>query len=271
MLGAPDEQFNTAGTVAAPDYSNDMYWAALPGSSDLADLTPEGAANPSSNEKLPVDVFFIHPTGLMNGPSWVSSLQVTSKTEENTPEYLRVHLGQVFTNLLFPRNFLNDLLQGDVKQSGVELSRFTINTTVGLLGFFDPASRLDLYSRPEDLGQTLGVWGVPPGPYLHLPIIGPSGARDIVAFPEGVATTLWISLISPAAGIAVGATETVNTRALNDATLTQLRDSSLDYYVAVRNGYRQRREALVRNGEVEEEPPDDLYDLEEDEEGDGDE
>ena len=84
MLGAPDEQFNTAGTVAAPDYSNDMYWAALPGSSDLADLIPEGIGNPGLTGKLPVDVFFIHPTGLMNGTSWVSSLQVTSKTEENT-------------------------------------------------------------------------------------------------------------------------------------------------------------------------------------------
>ncbi len=226
-----------------------------PGEKNIDPVEPMNRGFFWFNDKL--DRFFLGP--LATSWTWI------------TPEYLRVHLGQVFTNLLFPRNFLNDLLQGDVKQSGVELSRFTINTTVGLLGFFDPASRLDLYSRPEDLGQTLGVWGVPPGPYLHLPIIGPSGARDIVAFPEGVATTLWISLISPAAGIAVGATETVNTRALNDSTLTQLRDSSLDYYVAVRNGYRQRREALVRNGEVEEEPPDDLYDLEEDEEGDGDE
>lgn len=84
MFGAPDEPFNTAGTVAAPDYSNDMYWAALPGSNDLADLVPEGIDNPGLTSKLSVDVFFIHPTGLMNGTSWVSSLQVTSKTEENT-------------------------------------------------------------------------------------------------------------------------------------------------------------------------------------------
>jgi hypothetical protein len=84
MLGAPEEPFSVAGTVLPPDYSNDMYWAALPGSSDLADLTPKGVGNSGQTEKLPVDVFFIHPTGLMNGPSWVSSLQVTSKTEENT-------------------------------------------------------------------------------------------------------------------------------------------------------------------------------------------
>jgi len=84
LLGAPDKPFNTAQTVAAPDYSNDMYWAALPGSVDLADLTPEGVGGSGLNEPRPVDVFFIHPTGLMNGTSWVSRLQVTSKTEENT-------------------------------------------------------------------------------------------------------------------------------------------------------------------------------------------
>jgi len=84
MLGAPDDPFSTSRTVAAPDYSNDIYWAALPGSTDLADLTPEGVADFGLAEKLLVDVFFIHPTGLMNGSSWVSGLQVTSKTEENT-------------------------------------------------------------------------------------------------------------------------------------------------------------------------------------------
>lgn len=83
MLGAPEEAFNPAVTAAAPDYANDAYWAALPGSLDLADLIPEGVSDSEFTGKS-VDVFFIHPSGLMNGNSWVSRLQATSKTEENT-------------------------------------------------------------------------------------------------------------------------------------------------------------------------------------------
>ncbi len=70
-----------------------------------------------------------------------------------TPEYFRVHLDQMMRNLESPRNFLNSLLQGEVRQSGVELARFGINTTVGIVGFFDPASKLDLHTRPEDRAQ----------------------------------------------------------------------------------------------------------------------
>lgn len=77
-----------------------------------------------------------------------------------TPETARVHLGQFFTNLAFPRLFVNSLLQGQPYQAGVEFWRFAINTTAGIGGFFDPASRIGLVGRDEDFGQTLGVWGV---------------------------------------------------------------------------------------------------------------
>jgi hypothetical protein len=83
-VGAPGEPFIAGETVAPPDYTNDAYWAALPGADDLSDLVPKGINNPELTGTLPVDVFFIHPTGLMNGLSWVSNLQTTSKTEENT-------------------------------------------------------------------------------------------------------------------------------------------------------------------------------------------
>jgi len=84
LFGAPSGAFNPDDAVAAPDYANDVYWAALPGSSNLSDLVPKGVENHGASNERPVDVFFIHPTGLMNGNGWVSAMQATSKTEENT-------------------------------------------------------------------------------------------------------------------------------------------------------------------------------------------
>jgi hypothetical protein len=84
LLGAPSIDFDPDNAVAAPDYANDVYWAALPGSSNLSNLVPQGVEKTRSSIDSPVDVFFIHPTGLMNGDSWISGLQATSKTEENT-------------------------------------------------------------------------------------------------------------------------------------------------------------------------------------------
>ncbi len=95
-----------------------------------------------------------------------------------TPRTLRVHLGQLFGNLRFPVRFVNDLLQADVRQAGVELGRFTVNSTVGVGGLFDPATGWGLEQRNEDFGQTLGFWGVPTGPYLQLPFLGFGSPRD---------------------------------------------------------------------------------------------
>jgi ABC-type transporter lipoprotein component MlaA len=102
-----------------------------------------------------------------------------------TPETVRVHIEQFFDNLNFPGYFVQPLLQGDPKQSGVALARFGVNSTVGLAGFFDPANHwLWLSRRPEDTGQTFGVWGSGPGPFLVLPVVLPvSDVRDAAGYP----------------------------------------------------------------------------------------
>ena len=134
---------------------------------------------------------------------------------------------------------------------------------MGIAGFFDPASRYGLELREEDFGQTLGVWGVPPGAFLMLPVFAASGVRDAVVLPLDMA--LGPSLISFEAGLATGVTERINTRALNIETIRDARAGSLDFYVFVRDAYQQQRAARVRNGEVPaDEISDELYELDED-------
>ena len=170
------------------------------------------------------------------------------------PEVVQVHFQQFLDNLLFPRTFVNDLFQGEVKRSGVELGRFLVNSTVGLAGFFDPATSIGLDGRPEDFDQTLGVWGAGAGPYVVLPFLGPSSGRGLGALP------LDLALLPPGHFFLT----LLNQRGLNDDEIQQLRSDSLDWYTFVRNSYRQRREAAVRNGEIEpEETDDDFYDLDE--------
>jgi phospholipid-binding lipoprotein MlaA len=177
-----------------------------------------------------------------------------------TPETARVHLGQFFQNLAFPRQFVNSLLQAEPYQAGVEFWRFAINTTVGIAGFFDPASEIGLVRREEDFGQTLGVWGVGSGRYVMLPLLGPSTLRDTAGLPFDM--VLNGAILIPGAGVV----RAVNTRALLAEDIEGARESALDFYAFVRNAYLQLRRAQVSN--ESEAPPvqdDDLYEVPPDE------
>lgn len=187
-----------------------------------------------------------------------------------TPETVRVHLEQFYDNLNFPGYFVQPMLQGDPKQSGIALARFGVNSTAGLAGFFDPANHwLGLERRPEDMGQTFGVWGSGPGPYLVLPFLLPaSSVRDTAGFPVDSALNIGdsalITWVVPGLWPAT-LLRTINRRALVDEDLRELREASFDWYSAVRDGYLQRREVLIRNDrdDAEEAPGDDLYELDE--------
>jgi phospholipid-binding lipoprotein MlaA len=184
-----------------------------------------------------------------------------------TPETVRVHLGQFFDNLAFPRWLVNDLLQGDAPQAGRDLGRFVVNTTVGIAGFFDPATGLGLTTRDEDFGQTLGVWGLGPGNYVVLPLFGPSSVRDTAAFPLDLAlnvanVTWFLDVFIPLTPVNL-----VNERALVAEDLEAARSAALDFYTFARNAYLQSRRAQVANeAETPAEPAgDDLYEVPEDE------
>lgn len=95
-----------------------------------------------------------------------------------TPEFLRKAIGNFFANVGEVPSFTNAVLQGKAKKAGITTSRFVINTTVGLLGTMDVATKWGIDRQPEDFGQTLGVWGAGAGPYVVLPVLGPSNVRD---------------------------------------------------------------------------------------------
>ncbi len=185
-----------------------------------------------------------------------------------TPEDFRIALGKFFQNLKFPVRFLTNLGQGKVKRSGSELARFITNTTVGLLGFFDPASRFGLGKYPGDFGLMFGRWGVPSGPYWVIPLVGPSNPRDGVGYVfDSVLNPL--AFAGPVVAAAGTVTSTVNGRALAEVQVDLARAAALDLYIFVRDASIQRRIAQIRNQDLFEtdtpEPDEDgLYDVPDD-------
>ncbi len=149
---------------------------------------------------------------------------------------------------------VNDLLQFKLLQGGMDLSRFVINSTVGVAGIFDVAKKIDLPKHHEDFGQTLGFWGVPSGSYLVLPFFGPSSPRDAVglvgdALLDPLTYTFLVSggLVN-AASIVSSAVDVTDTRAGLMMTEKLVDEASVDRYDFIKNAYQQRREYLVYDG-----------------------
>jgi phospholipid-binding lipoprotein MlaA len=166
------------------------------------------------------------------------------------PRFVRTGISNVFNNLNTLNTIVNDVLQGKMHQAGNDSARFLLNTTFGIGGLYDAASKAGLEFNDEDFGQTFGKWGMKPGPYLVLPFLGPSTARDTfgkladqftypVTYLEDDSTRIWIRLVS-----------LLDTRAeLLD--LDEQIDRSYDRYAFIRNAWLQRREFQVTDGNVE--------------------
>ncbi len=154
----------------------------------------------------------------------------------------RLAVGRFFNNLLMPGRFVNNLLQLKVKRAGTELARFGINTTVGVLGFGDPAAnRFGLQAYPEDFGQTLGHYGVGGGFHIVLPLLGPSNLRDTL----GLIPDYYLDPVSyiddSNAELGVRAYRQVNRTSLHIGEYESLKKDAIDLYTFLRDGYEQRR------------------------------
>lgn len=165
------------------------------------------------------------------------------------PDPVRKGVGNVFRNLAEPTTIVNGVLQGKFKQAGNDFLRFAVNSTVGLLGWFDPATRLGLEHHEEDFGQTFSVWGFARGPYLVLPLLGPSTVTDGVGI---VPSTLYTDP-RYAAGYSVVtytilAVDTIDSRA-RLLGASKVVDLQLDPYVFRRETYLQRRMQLIHDGD----------------------
>jgi len=180
------------------------------------------------------------------------------------PEFARKGVSNFFDNFFYPTTIVNDLLQAKFVQGGQDTLRFVVNSTLGLAGFLDVATTQGLVANDEDLGQTFGRWGVGPGWYLMLPILGPSSNRDLVGrVGDNWTEILTYTDISFYDRLAVKAVETVNTRARllsSDHALNE----QLDQYVFIRTAFLDRRQTLVFDGN----PPEEDLGFEEDDTGD---
>lgn len=178
------------------------------------------------------------------------------------PDPVQRAISRFFYNLLFPVVFTNNLLQGKPRGAAEALARFQINTFFGGLGFYDLAADFGLPVQIEDTAQTLGVWGFSPGPYLVLPVFGPSGVRDAIGLAGDVALGFYVYFVPvPYATIAASAINVINERSRFLDEVANAKEASLDYYTFVRNAYVQRRWKLqndaISGSTLEEE--DDLY------------
>lgn len=175
-----------------------------------------------------------------------------------TPAPLRRGVLNFLRNLRSPAIFANDMLQGEIERAGITAARFGVNTTVGLAGVLDPAASLGLERHDEDFGQTLAVWGVGAGPYIFVPLLGPTNVRDgagrivdIALDPLTWAT--FDSVDQVRAGRTIGTGIVARENVLE--TVDDVRRDALDPYVSIRTSYGLLRNSAIKNG------PDEVQDL----------
>ena len=179
-----------------------------------------------------------------------------------TPSFVDTGVTNFFSNIRDIGVTVNDLLQFKLKQGGMDGTRFLINTTLGVVGLIDVATMLDFEKHNEDFGQTLGAWGVPTGPYLVLPLLGPSSPRGTTGLIGDAALNpiTYVGAFPISIGLfSIGSLD-------ESADLLPARkivDQAPDRYEFIRDAYLQRREHLVRDGNMPIEDEEDLFLLEE--------
>lgn len=174
--------------------------------------------------------------------------------KKTIPRYARNRIRNFLEHYASPVTFINDLLQGEVKRAQITFVRFVVNTMLGVGGLYDRAAMTGLPGHKEDFGQTLAVWGVPSGPYLMVPLLGPHTTRHAAGRLVDSRLNPFSYLLSDAG---VGWIEIIGTvldftdrRARLLGTLDKLRKNSLDFYAVSRNLYWQNRKSQIRNGKI---------------------
>jgi phospholipid-binding lipoprotein MlaA len=175
------------------------------------------------------------------------------------PDTVRRGVHNFLNNLRTPVILFNDLMQAEFKRAGTTVARFFINSTIGIAGFSDQAANFGFEFHDEDFGQTLAVWTVPEGPYLMVPVLGPSNPRDLA----GIVVDFFVDPLNWWAAnthrewitYTRTAVTAIDTRDQLWDVLEDLEQNSVDFYAALRSMYRQRRNDEIRNGEGSEVRP----------------
>lgn len=183
---------------------------------------------------------------------------VAIRYSEILPSFVRTGIGNVFANVGDGWSAINNLLQGKPTPAIQDVVRFSTNTFLGFGGLLDIAGEAGIPRHHEDFGQTLATWGVGAGPYLVLPLFGPSTVRDGAALPMDLYFSPALLVDHWPQRLAIGSLNVVDTRARLLGTTRLLEDVALDRYVFVRDAWLQRRRSLVLGGDADAEQEDDF-------------
>jgi phospholipid-binding lipoprotein MlaA len=208
-----------------------------------------GGCATATNPKDPFEKFNRSMFAFNDAVDRVALKPAATAYKKVLPGFVQTGVNNFFGNLTDAWSAVNNLLQGNGAAGMSDLTRFTFNSTFGLAGVLDIASEAGLQKHNEDLGQTLGTYGIAPGPYLMLPLLGPSTVRDTAALPVDLWADPW-SHKDPVnwrnVGIAVRA---VDQRASVLDASNLMEEAALDRYEFIRDGFLQRRESRINDGE----------------------
>src|SRR3569623_2922240 len=217
-------------------------------------LIASGCASTSDSTPMdplePVNRFFFDMTQKLDRNA---ALPAATFYRDTVPQPARTTLHNVLDNLGGPVTFANDILQIDFENAGLAAARIVVSTTIGVAGIFDVATDWGLAGRPRDFGETMGTYGVPPGPYLVLPFRGVTDVRDFAGnYIDGFASPLryvrydgrnYVGLVKSSLG-------SMDNRANNIITYRDIERASVDYYSTLRTYYLQRRARLIEDRSV---------------------
>ena len=185
-------------------------------------------------------------------------LEPIAKGFNKLPEPIKVSTNNFTSNIGTLLSIPNNILQGNINQLGHSMGSFIVNTSVGVLGIFNPAEKLGLNSHKEDVGQTLGTYGIGTGCYFVLPILGPTTVRDSIGLladsfidPFAIMTIREHEILSTSGNAldyySVKGATAINFRAENDLNFTSLEKNSIDLYSSIKSVYLQKRKNEVKN------------------------
>lgn len=234
-----------------------VAYAATPGATKSSEHTDADDQTYVDTDSDPLEPFNRVIYGFNHIFDKVVLRPVTQAYRYVVPEYGRTMFDNFVTNLYTPVVFTNSVLQGDPKNSFSTFFRFVINTTIGVGGMFDVASEAGLHNRNADLGETMAFYGVGPGPYLVIPVIGPSNVRDAFgrlgdAFmtPTNYATDWFKGGQGYEIEYGVWAATAIDERSKNMKLIDEIYANSLDPYSTFRSGYTQKRASDIRRAKA---------------------
>ena len=208
-----------------------------------------GCASTSTNPKDPYESFNRQMFSFNDSIDKHALKPAATAYKRVLPSFVQTGVNNFFGNLADVWSSANNLMQGKGEAGMSDFTRVVMNTTFGIGGLFDVASEAGLQKHNEDFGQTLGYWGVPSGPYLMLPLLGPSTVRDTAGLPLDIAADPWGQYNNVAWRNVGTVTRVIDQRAVLLDASNLMEEAALDRYEFIRDGYLQRRQSKIFDGE----------------------